>query len=93
MMNIRELETAVKNIFGVDTIVHFHPEQKWCLSVRLNYTFLWSEDMDKLSELSKKYGLNINTSLRGIIFKKLYLFMTKKESKIVDSYVEKNFDK
>ena len=92
-MNIKELEDAVHEIFGVDTIVRFHPENKWCLSVRLNHTFLFSEQIDKLSGFSKKYGLDVHTSLRGIVFKRLYLFITEKESEVVDSFVEKNFDK
>jgi len=43
------------------------------------------EDTEKLSELSKKYGLDIHTSDDGFIFKKLRLYITEKyKDNIID---------
>lgn len=75
-MNVKELETAIKEIFGANTKIRFHPEHKWCLEVRTGNDYLFSEQMDKLSGIIKKYGLDVHTSVKGIIFKRLSLFIT-----------------
>ena len=77
-MNIRELEEKIKEIFDVNTDVRFHPQHNWCLEVRTGKSYLFSDQTEKLSELSKKYGLDIHTSDDGFIFKKLRLYITEK---------------
>ena len=77
-MNIKELENKIKEIFDVNTEVHFHPQQQWCLHVITKKDYLFSEQMDELTKLSNKYNLNIHVSNNGIIFKKIRLYITEK---------------
>jgi len=81
-MKIKELEDKIKEIFGADTGVEFHPQHNWCLKIRTKKEYLFSEQMDKLASLQKEYGLDIHTSIDGILFKRLNLYITKIENHV-----------